>query len=259
MRCQLKYLLGSESTRPVFVVGTGRSGTHWLGYSLENHPEVRATIETKPMFELATKMALNPALEKSLYAKLVRSYNWQLLKSPTPIYVDKTHPNIWLAEKLKESFPSAQFVGLIRNPYATVASMLKHQSVSKWHKRWKEFPVPNRFLGITVDMKDHYGSYPIAAQCALRWRAHFNQMNDLRHRLGTDLLVISYEEFSQNTAAVIQNLQEFLGLEQPLPLPVVKTESLDKWRTQLSIEDISHIQEVVGFSTEEVDRYQLLR
>jgi hypothetical protein len=38
---------------------TGRSGAHLLGYALENHPHVRATIEAQPMFRLSVTMALN--------------------------------------------------------------------------------------------------------------------------------------------------------------------------------------------------------
>jgi hypothetical protein len=63
-------------------------------------------------------------------------------------YLDKSHPNIWIADKIKEEFPEAKFVGIERNPFATVSSMLKHRGVMKWHRDWKSFPVPNRFLGI---------------------------------------------------------------------------------------------------------------
>ncbi len=66
-----QYRPGTPATRPIFVIGTGRSGTHWLGYSLGNHPEIRATIEVQPMFGLSTRMALNPALEMQLFEKLI--------------------------------------------------------------------------------------------------------------------------------------------------------------------------------------------
>ena len=135
MFAKLRYLFGSSPTRPVFVIGTGRSGTHWLGYSLGNHPEVRATVEMKPMFGLSTRMALDASLESQLFGKLKRAYQWQLLRSAPRLYLDKSHPNIWIAEKLKDAFPKSQFVAIERNPYATVASMMKHKGVSAWHKR----------------------------------------------------------------------------------------------------------------------------
>lgn len=97
-----KYLLGISATRPVFVIGTGRFGTHWLGYALGNHPEVRATVEVEPMFGLSTRMALNPTLEGKLFRRLVMAYRWQLFKSAPRLYLDKSHPNIWIAEKGEE-------------------------------------------------------------------------------------------------------------------------------------------------------------
>ena len=244
---KLKYVIGASSTRPIFVIGTGRSGTHWLGHSLGNHPEVRATIEVHPMFGLSTRMALDPSLEEKLFPKLVRAYKRQLFRAAPRLYLDKTHPNIWLAEKLKDAFPNALFVGIERNPYATVASMMQHKGVSAWHKRWREFPVPNRFLGITGDMEEKYDDIPFASQCAMRWVAHKARMNQLRSSLKEDLLAISYESFAQNTDHVIHELEKFLGVNKPIPVPTVKTESLHKWKEQLKGDEIEQIKAVVGF------------
>lgn len=251
---KLIYLLGISITYPVFVIGTGRSGTHWLGYSLGDHPEVRATVEAKPMFELSTKMALNSKLEKHLFKRLVLAYRWQLFKSAPRLYLDKTHPNIWIAEKLKESFPQSLFIGIERNPYATVASMMQHKGVSAWHKRWREFPIPNRFLGITKELASTYDSIPFASQCAIRWVAHQDRMHILGHILGDDLLVISYESFAHNTEKVVYELQQFLRLQSPIPIPHVKTDSLQKWKRQLSKEEIKQIQNIVGFPPDTISK-----
>lgn len=233
--------------RPVFVIGTGRSGTHWLGYSLANHPEVRSTVEEEPMFGLSKKIALNPPLEDELFDKLVKAYRKQLDKTRKPVYLDKSHPNIWIAERLKAAFPDALFVAIERNPYATVASMMKHRAVSAWHARWREFPLPNRFLGISTEDAKHYDELPLPSQCAKRWVAHHERLNLLRERLGSALFQVSYETFANSPESVIQDLQRFLRLENPLPLPDVKSESLDKWKTQLTAEQIKQIENIVGF------------
>ncbi len=57
-------MLGIINTRAVFIIRTGHSGTHWIGFSLEDHPEIHSAVETKPMFGLSTAMALNSSLEK---------------------------------------------------------------------------------------------------------------------------------------------------------------------------------------------------
>jgi len=245
---RIKFALGATSSnRPVFVIGTGRSGTHWLGFALGDHPEVRATIEPKPLFLYSTHMALNPELEPKLMDKLLKGYRWELYKSAPRIYIEKTHPNIWHVEKLKKQFPAALFVGIERNPYATVASMMVHHGVSKWHKTWREFPVPNRFLGISEEQAAVYDDIPFAAQCAMRWLAHHNRMEELQRMLGDDLLLITYEEFADHTEEILKKLQNFLGLKQALPVPDVRRESLHKWKSQLSAEQIEQIERVVSF------------
>ena len=248
---RIKTWFNHKKTRPVFVIGTGRSGTHWLGFSLGDHPEVFATIEEQPMFGLSTQIALNPSLKDSLFPKLVSSYKDQLAHTSRQLYLDKSHPNIWSAEALKAAFPTALFIGIERNPYATVASMLKHKGVLSWHHRWKEFPIPNHFLGITTEIEEEYDNIPLEKQCAMRWLAHHNEMNRLKNVLENDLLVISYESFSHNTEKEIFQLKQFLQLNTPIPVPEVKTESLGKWKTQLSKEQLYNIEEIVGISSDQ--------
>jgi hypothetical protein len=161
--------------------------------------------------------------------------------------LDKSHPNIWIAEKLKMAFPESLFVGIERNPYATVASMMEHKGVSAWHKRWREFPIPNRFLGITEEMAEIYDDVPLASQCAMRWIAHYNRMKELRKNVGDSLMVISYESFSSHPERTLYALQQFLQLHDAIRVPKVKTESLDRWKRRLSAEALKQIQDIVGF------------
>lgn len=236
----------ASRARPVFVLGTGRSGTHWLGESLGGHPEVRATIEIEPMFGMSTRIALDRRLERKAFPRLVQAYKRQIERSPTPIYLDKAHPNIWTAEKLKRAFPDALFLGTERNPYATVASMMKHGGVADWHRQWRKYPIPNRFLGITKEAAATYADLSLASKCAMRWVAHHRRMEVLKTRLGDALRVISYEALAHDPARMAAELERFLGLTVAMPVPDVQVESLHKWRHQLTPEQIADIREVVG-------------
>lgn len=198
------------------------------------------------MFQLATKMSLDSSLERKLYWRLALAYKYQLLRTKQRIYLDKTHQNIWIAEKLKKTFPNALFIGIERNPYATVASMLKHEDVRSWHDKWQSYPVPNTFLGIASGMESHYESLSLASRCALRWRSHATRMSELRNTLGNNLYVISYEDFALDTQKTITTLQSFMDLKVPLPVPIVTVSSLNKWRTSLSTDDVKQIQEITG-------------
>src|SRR5687768_9534843 len=111
----------------VFVVGSGRSGTHWLGWTLDDHPRVRTTIEKPAMFNKVTAAALDPRLAGRYLPYLRVRYSWEHLRAFPRAYVDKSHPNIWHVETLSRYFPTAKFLGIRRGVYGTVASMLKHK------------------------------------------------------------------------------------------------------------------------------------
>ena len=238
-------------SNPIFVIGTGRSGTHWVGYILADHPDIRATIEIQPMFGWVTKMATAPAAEKRLFRWLVWAYRLQILKSRPRRYLDKSHPNLWLAERLAKAFPQAAFVGIERSPFATVASMIKHTGVADWHRRWRDLPVPNRFLGLEESLVPTYESLPLATKCALRWRSHHEEMTRLRPVLGDRLLVLDYEALILDNEVNLERLREFLQLDRAIPRPEIRRGSLDKWRDQLSPEEIGQISEVAGFGPPE--------
>lgn len=231
--------------KSIFIIGTGRSGTHWLGYILEAHPQIRVTIERRPIFPWVTEMALDPSRVSKLFPRVLLYYKFQGLLSTPRHYADKSHPNLWIAEPLAYALPNAYFIGIQRNPYATVASMLRHTGVMYWHQHWRAFPVPNAFLGITNANCDEYDALAPAAKCALRWRAHKEKFAQLAPQLGARLKIVSYESLIQDPAPILRALQEFLELDSPIPMPTIKAESLDKWKSQLSTKAQREIQQIV--------------
>lgn len=233
------------NSRMVFVVGTGRSGTHWVGEILRQHPDFHVTVEKSTVFDLVRKMALDARTRSSLFPKLIRRYRFEHVRVAPRHYADKSHPNVWFVEELAKVFPHALFVGIQRSVYATVASMLKHRGVLDWHKRWKEFPVPNQFLGITKQNAAEYEAMPLAAKCALRWQVHRTRMEHLKQIMHDKLCVLSYEDLIRDTHRELRRLGGFLQLASPLPEPFVKEQSLDKWRSQLDAKDLQDIDSVV--------------
>ena len=232
---------------PIFIIGYGRSGTHWLAQTLERHKDIRATIEIQPIFSIVTEMALNPKLQNRLFWRLVLQYKWQILKSKPKRYLDKSHPNIWIAEKLSNAFSKAQFLGIERNPYATVSSAIKHKGGEAIRNHWRELPIPNNFLGIDKSMAEVYDSLPLSKKYALSWVSHHQRMNDLENILGDRLKVVKYEELVHHTATIIDELKEFLKLSTPISILKVQKESLTKWESNLTKDQLLEIESIVGF------------
>jgi hypothetical protein len=245
LRGLLRYALGRRGTDPIFVIGTGRSGTNWVGHVLQSHPRIRVAIEESPMFPWSTAIALDPTKKSALFPRLIRSYQHEILGASPRAYADKSHPNIWFAEDLLAAFPDARFVGIERQVYPTVASMLRHEGVLSWHGRWREFPLPNLLLGIDEAIAAEYDALPTASKCALRWRSHQRRLRELRGSLGDRLLLLSYERLIEDTQHCLEALQAFLGLPGEFPVPEVRRESLDKWKNQLTESEIQEIDAVL--------------
>lgn len=229
----------------IFILGTGRSGTHWLGYILENHPLIKATIEKKSIFRLVVKIALDSSKKEKLYPKLIKKYKNQLDKYPNFHYLDKSHPNIWIAQDLLKTFPNAKFVGIIRNPYATISSMFLHKGVMSWIKNWNRYPIPNKFLGITEENSKFYDDFSLTKKCMLRWISHYNQMKFLQSHLNSSILVLSYEDLITIGYEPLKKIEKFLDLEIPLTIKKVKQESLNKWKKNLTDVQINEITEML--------------
>lgn len=239
------HLVGLGASKKIFVVGSGRSGTHWLGYMIGAHPDIAATVEKPPIFPWVTQMALRPEMVGQLYPKLVRRYRHEHGVVLPKHYLDKSHPCIWIAELLAESFPEALFVGIKRDVFGTVNSMLQHEGVLAWIHRWRDYPLPNRFLGIGPDSAAAYDPLPIEAKCAIRWKAHVMQLERLEGVLGKRLMILEYSNLHMDIGAELSRISAFLNLKTPIPCPHIKTRSLDKWRHELSEEQQRNISDAV--------------
>ncbi len=245
----LAYKGEHPTSRKIFVLGSGRSGTHWVGYILDAHPGVKVTIEKREIFKPVKAMAVDFSTRAKLMPKLICRYRWEHMKAAPLHYADKSHPNMWLTEELSEAFPNARFIGIEREPYGMIASMLVHGGTGgtkKWHEQWEQYPIPNPFIGITEENLERYKACSLVGRCAMRWVSSVARMTEIREVLGDRMIFFHYEDLIADTEARLGELTEFLELTTPLPLPEVKRKSLDKWRDQLTDEQLAEIKEVTG-------------
>lgn len=225
----------------IFVVGSGRSATRWVGYILQAFPETHVTVERPPIFPWVVEMAQQPASEKHLFPQLVARYREEHRGVLPKHYVDKSHPNLWLAERLAAEFPEARFVAIWRSLEGMVASMLKHEGVRYWVESWDRHGGANRFLGVTDDLIPAYRHMTIAARCAVRVIAHAAEIKRLAGVLGERMHVVAYDRLHREPNAEIRRLADFLDLPVPLSVPRPDVGARWKWRMQLSERDLSDI------------------
>lgn len=189
---------GKSTRKILFVIGTGRSGTHFLTRCLigNNRIDDLTGGEENPLvFRRLTLAALGQLPTTETLRIVERIYN-SLSDSVSPSwFIDQSHPNIWFAEHWASVYQTANFVGIIRNPFSVVSSMMKHGGVMNWISRSKHLRIPNAFLGITFENSEAYDTMSIAERCTLRWISHYKRLSDLRTTIGTRLSVVHFESF----------------------------------------------------------------
>ena len=221
----------------IFVVGCGRTGTCMMGQILDSHSQVECFIEDERFFPLSTEMAVDPSKRSGLHV-LIQRYRDATSEAR---FADKSHPNLWHAEALYEAFPEAQFVAMYRNVEASVASMMKHPAFAPATKVWSKV-IPNPFLGITEENAEWYQGLKMHEKFALRWKAHMQEI----FRLEVPMEIVAYEELVCEPDRTLARLQAFLNLEQPFPKQEMRTDSLDKWKDQLTYRQTQEIRVIGG-------------
>ena len=229
---------------PIFIIGCARSGTTWLGRIFARSAGFCVTIEDPNIFPLADRAALHWHRRDETMQDLISLYRDHIAQAGADLYVDKSHQNIWLVELLDWAFPSARYVAIEREPYGTIASMMRHHGVRRHFAYWRRYPLPNRHLGIELDDAPGYDELPLSIKCALRWRSHHQRLTELRETLGPRLHLIGYEKLVEDTAAELARLGPFVG--RPLQVAVAAAAPLEKWRAVLSQGQRARIDEVLA-------------
>ena len=233
-----------KSKNIVFIIGSGRSGTHLLGRTIGLVERYDSFIENKESFNFVTKIAVNPKRNPKDIKKVLKLYERIFKKSKNQYILEKTHPNIWLVEDLLEHFSNSKFIGIKRDVYATVASMLKHKGVLNWYNVLPLNEV-NPFLGITTENIEIFKELPIEMKCALRWKSHVNRLDDLQAKFPKEVLVVNYEDFYKDYSKLMKGMASFLDLENPIISETLNSDSLEKWKLSLSKEQIINIDKVL--------------
>ena len=176
---------------PVFLLCTLRSGSTLLRVLLNSHSAIHAPHELHLRYTAArlekkwsrrtmNEMGLDePALTYLLWDRILHR---ELSGSGKQIIVDKTPNNVFIPDRLRECWPDARFVFLLRHPAAIAAS----------RREW---------LGPDPDDERNVD----------RVRQYCEALEEARQKY--DGLTVRYEETTEDPAAVTRQLCEFLGVE----------------------------------------------
>ena len=138
-----------KKTTPVFILGSGRSGTFQMVKLLEGIGGIHAHHEY--LFENILKPAVMYRMgvidEEEIKATLRETHVPAVYYADTPIWVDSSNALPWIVKPLYELFPSARFIHLLRDGRKVVSSFYNKFPVVMYDdrsvnvvKHWLETP-----------------------------------------------------------------------------------------------------------------------
>ena len=265
---------------PVFLIGAARSGTKFLRDVLAVHPEVAAIPfdvnfiwrlgnEGVPHDEL-TPAHLNDALKQRLNQRLRKASG----AKSHQVLLEKTVSNGLRIPFIREVFPDAKFVHLLRDGRSVIESVHRVWDLpTSWAYKIRKlpyFPLTNisyakyllsnalpgkstariwgiRYSGIEKDLEDEGR----LAVCAHQWDCCVERaMESLEDVPAENQITVRYEDLVQDETA-IQGIASFMGLSDPAPLlnhyrSVVQTNLNSKWETVFTEAEKTMLQSIIG-------------
>jgi len=176
---------------PVFVICTLRSGSTLLRVLLDSHSQIRSPHELHLRYvsvHFDQKWSERSMAELGLDTKAADYLLWdrllqrELAASGKPIIADKTPNNVFIVDRLRECWPDARFIFLLRHPGAIARS---RQNVRGEHADddEKNAALIRRYCEAVEQARQTYDGH-----------------------------TVRYEELSSDPATVTQGICSFLGI-----------------------------------------------
>ena len=219
-------------TRPVFIIGCGRSGTTIFGTALSKHRHVTYLDEPRylwfssyPETDIWTsyassrngKLVLTAAdVDHRKTKKLSRLFRFQTIKSGRPVLIEKLPINNFRLNFIHQMFPDARFIHIYRNGLEVARSIAKLNERTDWFGtdsyKW------SKLIEYALN-SDEFNHLPNLATSdfdkgLLEWRLSTEAAVKFLRNLPDDAFFeFNYEELIEHPIETISQVLKFVGLD----------------------------------------------
>ncbi len=246
---------------PIFILGSPRSGTTYLGELLEELPEVSYYFEPPLLKYLARNLYTNSPLTSStkiLYKLVFRTLLFFAPGTGRQI-VEKNPNHTFVYNELLKIYPNSKFIIITRDGTDVASSLLN----KPWHLKSSENsgkrepggylygPYPHFY--IEKERQEEYYDTHDSHRCLWVWKRHNDAIQSLKNTVPRDkFFELSYENLVSTPGNIIPKMIEFLGIHNKESVGSVqesskrgKIESIGNGKTLLENLDLSKMQKEV--------------
>jgi len=223
----------SNQTRPVFVVGSGRSGTRTIFKMLSGVKDVEIYHEfVCTHIQKAAAMYYMRLISKDEIKKeLMQLHGSSIFYSKQKVWMDCSNKLSWVIEPILELFPDAKFINLVRDG-RKVASSFFHKlnaemyddesvrTMENWLKNRGKLPVPppekKYWWNVPQEGQPFHKEFPSFSQFE---KACYHWVESNRVIIGSfkntpkdQQLTIKLEDLTSDKD-VLDNMLDFIGIE----------------------------------------------
>ena len=247
---------------PIFVIGSPRSGTTFLGSCIAELPETSYHFEpvaTKAAARYVYTQEWSVAKARRFY-RLVYGWLMRIHADGDLRFADKTPRNCFLVDFLHQAFPNAQFVHIIREGRDAALSHSKKpwmqaaQAQSSKHEPGGYRYGPYTRFWVETERIAQFESTSDIHRCIWAWRRHTETALQSVARLPKHQYhELRYESLVANPTAEAEALLNFLSItdqrsRQRFHQAVgnVRPDSVGLWKKELSTEQLQQVEQEAG-------------
>lgn len=238
----------------MFVVGSPRSGTTFLGESLGAQPGFVDLGEVQPL--KATLPALFGAPEREAAARirqvLERVRRLALVRRLRT--VEQTPEMSFFVAAALQAYPQASVVHIVRDGRDVVSSLLERGWLRETRQKADDAGLrygPHARFWVESERTEEFSGVSEATRCAWAWRRYVTAAH-----ASEGALEIRYESLVADPALVAERIATHLGSGRaPLAqaLSLAHTRSVGRWRQALSPEQLADVEREAGALLRELD------
>jgi hypothetical protein len=249
---RLARLLVPDLRRPIFLLGAPRSGTTFLGASLAQLPEV--SYHHEPVATKAAARCVATGLwsrrKSQRFYRMVYRWLMRIHADGDLRFAEKTPRNAFLVGFLREAFPDAQFVHIVRDGRDAALSYSKKPwlsaaSAGSSRREPGGYPYgPTARFWVEPDSVSQFETTSDLHRCIWAWRRHTESILQEAETLSVNQYhEIRYEALVRQPHETADPLLDFLQISQPKSrdrfhqaVDAVDPKSVGGWRDGMTVD-----------------------